>query len=251
MTPAKTQSAPKPMRFRAKVESGLVSQDRSENRYWTGIRVPFQPTEVWPKRRGMSVRGTINGIAFRTFLFSSRTHGYLLLVNKTMQKQAGAVPGTTAEIVVEPDLEDRTAKPPAELAKLFKEDRAVKKWFDALNYSTRRYICDAVEQRKSAESRTRCAEQWVECLMLAMDGEIAVPPVLQMAFRRYPGASEVWPKLTPIQRRTQLIAIFQAQSPEARAKRAERAAAEAARRSKQASKSTSRDDEDDTSEWER
>jgi uncharacterized protein YdeI (YjbR/CyaY-like superfamily) len=199
----------------------------------------------------MSVRGTINGFAFRTSLFGSKVNGYLLLVNKTMQKQSGAVPGTMAEVVVEPDLEDRSAAPPAELARLLKEDRTVKKWFEKLNYSSRRYICDEIEKRKSPASRIRCAEQWVECLMLAMDGEITVPPVLQMAFRRFPGASDGWPKLTSIQRRGQLIAIFRAQSPEARAKRAERTAAEAARRAKRDSKSMTSHREDDISEWER
>ncbi|HTJ30953.1 MAG TPA: YdeI/OmpD-associated family protein [Acidobacteriaceae bacterium] len=226
------KAAPQPIRFRAKVESGMVPLDYGKERYWTAVRVPFNPKDVWEKRRGVSVRGTINGLAFRTFLFPSKTHGHLLLVNKTMQKQAGAAPGTMAELVVEPDLEDHTAKPPAELAKLFREDRTVKKWFEGLNYSTRRYICDAVEQRKSPASRERCAEQWVECLMLAMDGEIELPPVLLMAFRRFPGANDGWLTMTPIQRRGQLLAIFQAQSPEARAKRAERTASDAARRSK-------------------
>ena len=224
---AKTESVQK--RFRGKLEHGLIPQDLSEGRYWVAIRMPFDPTKVWTERVGMRVRGTINGVAFRTSLFGSKTLGYLLMVNKTIQKQAKAGPGSTAEIVIEPDLEDRSADPPPELVKLFKADRAVKKWFDKLNHSMRKYICDAVAERKSAESRVRCAEQWVECLMLAMDGEIEVPPVLQIAFRRYPEAHAGWDAMTPIQRRSQLLGIFQAQSPEARQKRADRAAAEAAR----------------------
>jgi uncharacterized protein YdeI (YjbR/CyaY-like superfamily) len=224
---AKTESVQK--RFRGKLESGLIPQDLSEGRYWVAIRMPFDPSRAWPERVGMRVRGTINGVAFRTSLFGSKTLGYLLMVNKTIQKQAKAGPGSTAEIVIEPDLEDRSADPPPELVKLFKADRAVKKWFDKLNHSMRKYICDAVAERKSAESRVRCAEQWVECLMLAMDGEIEVPPVLQFAFRRYPDANAGWDAMTPIQRRSQLLGIFQAQSPEARQKRADRAAAEAAR----------------------
>jgi hypothetical protein len=229
MSPSKTKAEPPQKRFRGKLENGLIPQDLSEGRYWIAIRMPFDPTKVWPERVGMRVRGTINGIAFRTSLFGSKTLGYLLMVNKTIQKQAKAGPGSTAEIVIEPDLEDRSADPPPELVKLFKADRAVKKWFDKLNHSMRKYICDAVAERKSAESRVRCAEQWVECLMLAMDGEIEVPPVLQFAFRRYPDAHAGWDAMTPIQRRSQLLAIFQAQSPEARQKRADRAAAEAAR----------------------
>ncbi|HEY9126434.1 MAG TPA: YdeI/OmpD-associated family protein [Acidobacteriaceae bacterium] len=231
------RAAPRQMRFRAKVESGMVPLDYGKERYWTAVRVPFDPKEVWEKRRGISVRGTINGLAFRTFLFPSKTHGHLLLVNKTMQKEAGAVPGTTAELIVEPDLEDYTAKPPSELARLLKEDRTVKKWFEGLNYSTRRYICDEVSKRKTAQSRERCAEQWVECMMLAMEGEIVLPPVVQTAFRRFPGASEGWATMTTLQRRGSLLGIFKAQSPEARAKRAERLADEAARRARGETKS--------------
>lgn len=232
MDSADAKSAPQSMRFRAKVESGIVPQDYSATRTWTAVRVPFKPEEIWPRRRGRSVRGTINGVAFRTTLLGSKANGYLLFINKTMQKQTGARAGMMAEVVVEPDLEDHSAKPPVELARLFKQDREVKKWFDKLNYSTRRYICDAVEERKSPESREQCAEHWMECLMLAMDGETVIPPLLQKAFRRYPGASEGWGSMTPIQRRTHLIMAFQAQSPEARTKRADRIASEAARRIK-------------------
>lgn len=229
MSAAKTKAESVQKRFRGKLENGLIPQDLSEGRYWVAVRMPFDPVKAWPERVGMRVRGTLNGVVFRTSLFGSKTLGFLLLVNKTIQKHAKAGPGSTAEIVIEPDLEDRSADPPPELVKLFKADRAVKKWFDKLNHSMRKYICDAVAQRKTAESRVRCAEQWVECLMLAMDGEIDVPPVLQFAFRRYPEARSGWDAMTPIQRRSQLLAVFQAQSPEARQKRADRAAAEAAR----------------------
>ncbi len=216
-------------RFRGKLERGLIAQDLSEGRYWTAIRMPFDPATAWPERNGMRVRGTINGFAFRTSLFGSKTAGYLLMVNKTMQKEADVTPGATAEIVIDPDLGNRSADPPPELAKLLKADRAVKKWFEHLNYSSRKYICDAVAGRKSAEARIRCAEQWVECLMLVMDGEVEAPPVLQFAFRHYAEARAGWDALTAIQRRNHLMGIFQLRSPEARAKRAERAAADAAR----------------------
>jgi uncharacterized protein YdeI (YjbR/CyaY-like superfamily) len=217
----------KAIRFRAQLERGLIAQDHSEGRYWIAIRMPFDPAEVWPERKGMRVLGTINGFPFRTSLFGSRTAGFLLMVNQTMQKKANAVPGSTAEIVIEPDLEDRSATPPPELAKLLKADREVRRWFEKLNYSMRRYICDRVAEPKSAETRVRRAEQWVECLMLTMEGEIEPPPVLQAVFRRQPQARAAWNAQTPIQRRNQLMQIFHAQSPEARLRRAEWAVARA------------------------
>jgi hypothetical protein len=196
----------------------------------------------------MRVRGTINGFPFRTSLFGRQAGGYLLLVNRTIQKQAKVVPGSLADVVVEPDLEDRSAAPPPELAKLLKADRSVKKWFERLNNSTRNYICDAVAEAKSAESRRRRAEQWTETMMLAMEAEIEVPPLLQAAFRRQPRARAGWEAMTPIQRRTHLIAIFQLQSPEARAKRAERAFDDALRRATRLSGSEDWDSERDLEE---
>jgi uncharacterized protein YdeI (YjbR/CyaY-like superfamily) len=217
----------KPMRFRVLVEADQIPLDYAKDRYWVTIRMPFDPVEVWPERKGMRVLGTINGFPFRTSLFGSRTAGYLLMVNQTMQKKAKALPGSTAEIVIEPDLEDRSATPPQELAKLLKADREVRKWFEKLNYSMRKYICDGVAEPKSADARVRRAEQWVECLMLTMEGEIEPPPVLQAVFRRQPLGRAAWDAQTPIQRRNRLLQIFHAQSPDARLRRAEWAVARA------------------------
>ena len=215
--------------FRGQLESGLISQDHSEGRYWTAIRIPFDPAEAWPVRQGLRVRGAINGFPFRTTLFGSRAAGHLLLVNRTMQKAARVAPGSMADIVIEPDLEDRSTTPPPELAKLLKQDRSVKKWYEQLNYSMRKYIADAIAKPKSLEARERQAELWVERMMLAMDGEDEPPPILQAAFRRQPQARIGWDAMTPIQRRTHLLAIFLNQSPQARAKRAEKAVSDAIR----------------------
>jgi uncharacterized protein YdeI (YjbR/CyaY-like superfamily) len=215
--------------FRGQLESGLIAQDHSEGRYWTAIRIPFDPIEIWPVRKALRVRGTINGFPFRTSLFGSRASGLLLMVNRTMQKEAKVKPGSIANIVIEPDLEDRSAAPPPELAKLLKSDRSVKKWYEQLNYSMRKYIADAVAKPKSAEARQRQAELWVERMMLTMEGEVEPPPILQAAFRRQPLARAGWDAMTPIQRRTHLLAIFLNQSPQARAKRAKKTITEAIR----------------------
>jgi uncharacterized protein YdeI (YjbR/CyaY-like superfamily) len=217
------------MSFRGQLEGGLIAQDHNEGRYWTAVRIPFDPAEVWPMRKGMRVRGTINGFPFRTSLFGSRAGGYLLMINKTMQKEAKVVPGSMADIVIEPDLEDRSASPPTELAKLLKSDRSVKKWYEQLNYSMRKYMADAVDEAKSAEARQRRAEQWMETMMLAMEGEVEPPPILQIGFRRQPQARVGWDAMTPIQRRTQLLAIFHCKGPAARAKRAGKTVTEAIR----------------------
>ena len=224
-----TESKPKAIQFRGKLETGLITQDPTPERRWTAIWLPFDPHDAWPIHKNLRVRGTINGCPFRNTLVHPRTGGYLLLVKQALQKQAGIVPGSITQVLIEPDLEDRSVTPPPELTKLFKADRDVKKWFERLSYSMRKYICDAVAEPKSPDARQRRAEHWVECLMLSMEGEVEPPPILQIAFRRQPRARDGWYAMTPIQRRNTLIGIFMNKGPEARAKRAERAVADALR----------------------
>ncbi|HEX4008164.1 MAG TPA: DUF1905 domain-containing protein [Acidobacteriaceae bacterium] len=112
---------------------------------WTVVRVPFEPAVVWARRRGLRVRGTIccvttparsparEGFAFRTSLFRSRTGGCILLVNERMQKAAGVTLGSVAEVVLEPDIEERPAQTSPELEKLLRQDRALRTWHDALS----------------------------------------------------------------------------------------------------------------------
>jgi len=196
---------------------------------WTVITVPFEPEKVWARRKGLRVRGTINGFAFRTSLFRARDGSTILLVNKKMQKEAGVRQGHVAEVVLEPDLEERPSATPPELEKLLREDRALRKFYEQLSDSMRKAIADAITQPKSAEAKRARAELWAERMMLAMEGEQVTPPILESAFQRQARAREGWRAMTPGQRRGHLLGIFYYQSPESRQKRAQKAIDEALR----------------------
>lgn len=194
---------------------------------WTIVKLPFDIAKAWKTRNRLRVRGTVNGFAFRTSLFGSAEDGHFLLVNRQMQKGAGAVVGNMVEVVVEPDLEERKTSIPSELAKLFKQHGALKKWYEQLSVSARDDIARNINGPKSPESRLRRAEQMAERMMLAMEGERELPPILQMQFTRYPQARAGWEAMTPVQRRGHLLGIFYYQSPESREKRARKAVEEA------------------------
>ena len=71
---------------------------------WVIARVPFDAAKAWPERRGMRVRGEIEGFGFRTSLFPDpRGAGQFLLVNKKMQAAAKARVGAQVRIRLEPD----------------------------------------------------------------------------------------------------------------------------------------------------
>ncbi|MGB9467487.1 MAG: YdeI/OmpD-associated family protein, partial [Candidatus Acidiferrum sp.] len=143
-------------------------------------------------------------------------------VNKKMQAGAHATEGTTAEFLLEPDTEERVISTPTELKRILAQDRSFRRWFDALNYSIRKWISDWVVQPKSAEARVRRAEQVAEQLFSAMEAERELPPALKMAFSRDPRALEGWNLMSPSHRRSQLIGIFYYRSPDARARRLEK-----------------------------
>jgi uncharacterized protein YdeI (YjbR/CyaY-like superfamily) len=101
-----------------------------------------------------------------------------------------------------------------------KGDRRLRKWFDRLSYSMRKEIGDWSMEPKSAEGRRKRAEAMAERLLLTLEGEIELPPILKAAFLRQPLARKGWEAMTAVQRRNQLLAIFYYQSPEARERRA-------------------------------
>ncbi len=205
---------------------GLLEPDNT-NLKWTIVKLPFDPAKAWPTRNRLRVKGTINGFAFRTSLFGSAQGGHYLLVNRQMQKGANVAVGGMAEIVLEPDLEERTTPVPPELAKLLKQHSLLRKWYEQLSPSARDDIARTINGPKSPEARLRRAEQTAERMMLAMEGERELPPILQMEFTRRPQARTGWNAMTSVQRRGHLLGIFYYQSPEAREKRARKAVEEA------------------------
>ena len=202
---------------------------------WTIARVPFEPSDVWSKMVRLRVRGEVGspggvGFAFRTSLFPDARGGFYLLVNKAMQQGGGVAPGAMAEFSLQPDMEARAAELPDELAVLLDDEAGLREWYDELTEYTRRELGKWVMGVKSDDARMRRAEQAAERLLSAMEGERELPPVIAAAFRRRPKAKAGWEKMTPLQRRGELMAVFYYQSPEARQKRVERLCDEAEKR---------------------
>jgi uncharacterized protein YdeI (YjbR/CyaY-like superfamily) len=204
---------------------------------WVIARIPFDVAKTWPQRRGLRVRGEISpgnsktgGFAFRTSLFPATSgDGHFLLVNKKMQAAAQATVGSRVRIRLEPDLEEREAVTPPELARALKGDRRLPKWFAGMSYSHRKEIGDWVAEPKNAELRLKRAEQMAERMLLTLEGETEPPPILHAAFLRQPLALKGWEAMTPTQRRNHLLGIFYYQTADARERRAAKAVEEALR----------------------
>ncbi len=183
-------------------------------------RLPFDVEAAWKKKVRLRVKVEVGGEVFRTSLFAdAHRGGHFVLVNKKMQKAAEAKVGAMVDFTIAPDLEERTPEIPPELAKLLKTHKRLAKWYEGLSESTRWEIAKWIHGVKGAEARERRAEQIAERLMLTMEGEKELPPVMEVAFRGTPAARRGWEKMTELQRRANLMAVFYYQSPEAREKR--------------------------------
>jgi uncharacterized protein YdeI (YjbR/CyaY-like superfamily) len=165
------------------------------------------------------VRGSINGFAFRSSLFPVKNGGHFLLVNNKMKIAAKVSLGSKARFELEPDIEDRVAQVPAELARTLDEDGELRGWFQGLNYSTRYDIGNWIQEPKSAAARERRADQMAERLLSVMGAELELPPLIRNALANDRSAREGWQRMSPSHRRAHLFAIFYYRDPTSRARR--------------------------------
>src|SRR5215813_52529 len=221
--------------------------ERSGDRLnWTIIRIPFDAAKLWGKRGQLRVKGEINGFPFRSALFPTGQGSHVLMVNKKMQAGGKVVPGSKAKFRLEPDIESREFKPSQELERIFRQSKQLRKYFDSLSYSMRRYIAAWIEEGKHTETRRRRAEQMAERLLATMEAERELPPVLQVALQHNPKARTGWDLMPPGHRRSHLLSIFYYRDPESRARRIAKAVEEMVA---YAEKSESRGHQNDESEF--
>jgi uncharacterized protein YdeI (YjbR/CyaY-like superfamily) len=194
---------------------------------WVVARIPFDVPEVWGTRAQLKVKGDINGFPFRGSLFAAGGGAHILLVNKRMQAGGRAGAGATAKFRLEPDTGERTAAIPPELLRILSEERALLRWYRALNYSTRHDIANWIEEVKSPEARDRRAGQLAERLLATMEAETELPPAIRMAFAHDPRARQGWELMSPARRRGHLMGIFYYREPGAQARRIAKAVRDA------------------------
>lgn len=186
---------------------------------WVIARLPFDPKKAWPEWSNRRVRGTLKGIEFQTTLLSTKGQGYWFVVFKKMLTAARAKAGDRVEVCIEPDLEGHLYAEPKELTAILRQDKDLRKGFNGMTPSTRRWFAMWIDQAKRAETRTERAERVAEMVMQVMEGEEIPPPILRAAFQRQPLAEQGWNASTKSQRRNHLLGIFMTQGVEARNRR--------------------------------
>jgi uncharacterized protein YdeI (YjbR/CyaY-like superfamily) len=210
------------MKTKSKTIRGTLERLRGNGVSWVIVRLPFSVEKTWGSRNLRRVHVEVNGLGYRMALFPVRGGGHFFLINKKIQKATGLREGSVATFTLAPDLEPRILTLPKELERALNQDRAVRKWFERLNFAIRKSLVDYVSDAKAADTRLNRANRVAEQILESMEAELELPPMMRLVFNRHPGAEQVWRSMTETQRRHSLLSIFFRRTPQSRMQRIER-----------------------------
>jgi hypothetical protein len=147
---------PSAKRFRTVLE-------KSETSSATSITVPFDAERAFGGRGRIPVRGTVNGVAYRSSIFRMGGPSHFMVVNRQLRDQVGAAAGDTVSVVMERDDEPRTVEVPKDLGRAIRAARLVEVW-EQMSFTHKREHVEAIEGAKRPETRARRIDKAVEHL---------------------------------------------------------------------------------------
>ncbi|MBI4428765.1 MAG: DUF1905 domain-containing protein [Ignavibacteriales bacterium] len=150
---------PKKMIFKAPLIGG------GGGRAWPIIKVPFDVEKTFGTRSRVSVKGTINGFAYRSSIFPEGNGTHMLMVNRSMREGAHAEVGDLLNVVMEPDTTPRIINVPSDFKKALAKSKKAHEFFNHLPPSHKKAYVEAILEAKKPETRARRIEQAVQMLI--------------------------------------------------------------------------------------
>ena len=122
---------------------------------WTFVSVPFDVEKSFGKGGSIKVKGTVNGVPFRSSFMPDGEGDHFLVVNKSIRDKAKVKVGDRVQIVVEPDAAARVIEAPPDLAKALGRNKAAKTVWDDFAYSHKKAYVEWIVSAKQNETRGR------------------------------------------------------------------------------------------------
>ncbi|MEQ1645138.1 MAG: YdeI/OmpD-associated family protein [Pyrinomonadaceae bacterium] len=134
----------------------LIKHDKLDA---TGIEIPFDVEAVFGAKR-VPVKAVINGAEYRGAI--ARMSGkYMLGIPKEFRERAGIAAGDNIVITIEKDTAERTVETPSDLAAALMGSNLEDAW-NKLSYTHKKEHVRAIEEAKSADTRTRRINKAIE-----------------------------------------------------------------------------------------
>jgi hypothetical protein len=124
---------------------------------WTAMLIPPEVAAGLTGKARVAVKGTLNDHAFRSSLFPNGDGTFHMMINKAMQRGAGASQGDQVQVVLERDEAPRTLDGPPELQHVLDANPDAAARFERLSYSHRKEYADWIVGAKHDETRQRRA----------------------------------------------------------------------------------------------
>jgi hypothetical protein len=134
---------------------------------WTRLMLPFDVEKAFGSRGRVSVKGTINGFAFRTSIFPNGDGTHHMMINKAMQQGGKAKPGDTVKMTLARDDTAKTVEVPADVKRALAKNKRALAAFEKLAPSHRREHLRVITEAKKPETRARRIERMIEKLLEA------------------------------------------------------------------------------------
>lgn len=144
-------------RFRSK----LAGLDMGKGGRWPCVNLPFRADQAWGLRGHVRVKGTINGVPFRSTLLPVRQGRHVLCVNRTIRESAGIEIGDPIAVVLGPDIAPRPVRVPRELKAALAGNPRARLAFESIPPSHRRAYASYIAEARTPEARERRAAKAV------------------------------------------------------------------------------------------
>lgn len=120
---------------------------------WTYFIVPFNVEEAYGSKAQVKVKGTVNGVPYRSSVMPNGDGTHSMVVNGTIREAAGVTAGDTVIVTMEPDTTPREVEVPDDFAEALEQHQAAKEAFDSMSYSHKKEYVEWIVSAKKAETR--------------------------------------------------------------------------------------------------
>ena len=122
---------------------------------WTYLTIPFDAATVYGVKGQIKVKGTLNGLNFRSTLMPDGHGGHFLVVKKALRDQIGASQGSVVQVRLDRDSAARTVSVPRDVKQALAANPLAAAAFQALPPSHQQEYLDHIAAAKKDETRQR------------------------------------------------------------------------------------------------
>ncbi len=129
---------------------------------WTYFVIPLDLVELFGVKGTLQVRGTVNGVPFRSSALAYGDGSHFVAVNKAIRDRAHASAGDTVSVTLEHDDQPREIAVPDDLRRALDCAPAARAAFDSFSYSHKREYVEWIAAAKTDPTRQRRIASAVE-----------------------------------------------------------------------------------------